>query len=77
LAKDGRIVKDLGMLAKGPKYPNSTECPALKIYEEFRPVSYNAKKRLQMHQKAMRHSRIAPERMWQRADTKIGRDLRA
>jgi len=63
LAKDGRIIKDLSMLVKGPKYPNSTKCPALKIYEEFRPISYNAEGRLQMHRKAIRHSRIALERI--------------
>ena len=52
------------MLAKGPEYPDGTECPALKIYEEFRAVGYNAEGRLQMHRKVVRHSRIAPERMW-------------
>ena len=46
LAKDNKIVKDLGMLAKGPKYPNSTKCPTLKIYKEFYFISYNAKKKL-------------------------------
>jgi len=63
LAKDGRIVEDLSMLVKGPKYPDGTKYPALKIYEEFRPVSYNAEGRLQMHRKAIRHSRIALERI--------------
>jgi len=46
LAKDGRIIEDLSMLIKGPKYPNGTKYPALKIYEEFRPISYNTKGRL-------------------------------
>lgn len=46
LAKNNRIIVDLGMLAKGPKYPDGTKCPALKIYEEFRPIGYNVKGRL-------------------------------
>ena len=46
LAKNSRIIIDLNILTKGPKYPNSPKYSTLKIYKELRPITYNTKGRL-------------------------------